>query len=81
MAEHNQRFDSFEQWVDRAQSWLTRHPKFDQKFYRAVCFDSRGNILLVGGDFRDAAYPVHWVWPDQNLFERIKLIQEEGNDR
>lgn len=77
MAEDNQRFDSFNQWLDKAPSWLTRHPDYEKTFFRAVCFDNTGKICWNGGDFDEATYPVHWVWPDQNLFERIDAIRKE----
>lgn len=65
MAEHNQRFDSFQEWVNKASSWLTRRGKFE----RAVCFDAKGRWCGCGGDFMrardDNAFPVRWLWPDQ----------------
>lgn len=69
MAEHNQRFDTFNQWVSKASSWLTRHPAFHQERFRAICFDSKGRLCRNGGDMMRArdedAFPVRWVWPDQ----------------
>lgn len=78
MAEHNQQFDDFQQWVSKASSWLTRHEDYHDglfgrgdylKDFRAVCFDSKGRICKAGADFHRArdenAFPVHWYWPDQ----------------
>lgn len=76
----DQRFDTFNQWVDRASSRLTCHEKYnntehgDKKGWRghhftALCFDSFGRRCLNGGDFERArdenAFPVWWIWPDQ----------------
>ncbi len=70
--EGNQRFDTFEQWVNKASSWLTRHANYSDKphdQFRAFCFDSLGRRCAIGADFHRArdedAFPVHWVWPDQ----------------
>ena len=72
MAEYNQRFDSFQEWVNKASSWLTRHPDYHDyahSQFKAVCFDSKGRHVKNGGDFARArdedAFPVHWLWPDQ----------------
>ena len=69
MAEHDQRFDTFEQWVNKASSWLTRYPGYDDKRFRATCLDSAGRPCLIGRDFMRArdegTFPVHWRWPDQ----------------
>lgn len=69
MAEHNQRFDSFEQWVNKASSWLTRHPDYNDPYFRAYCFDAKGRQCLIGKDFMRArdedAFPIRWIWPDQ----------------
>ena len=64
MAEHNQQFDSFTQWVNKGSHWLMRrHPD------RAVCFDSIGRVCANGGDFMrardESTFPVHYLWPDQ----------------
>ena len=64
MAEHNQQFDSFEQWCSKASSWLTRRGSDD----RAICFDAKGRRCRIGGDFMRArdegAFPVSWVWAE-----------------
>lgn len=92
MAEHNQRFDTFEQWVSKASSWLTRHPRYNNtehgdkvgwrgKHFTAMCFDSKGRRVCNGGDFQRArdedAFPVHWMWPDQLLELAVKHKLEE----
>lgn len=76
----NQRFDTFDQWVNRARSWLTSHPQYnntelgDKKGWRgshftALCFDSLGRRCRCGEDMMRArdegAFPVWWIWPDQ----------------
>lgn len=69
MAEHNQRFDSFGQWVNKGRSWLTRHPDYSPECFRAVCFDAKGRHVKDGAGFmladREGAFPVRWLWPDQ----------------
>lgn len=68
MSEHNQRFDSFEQWVAKASIRLTRHPHYlntehpthvDTTGWRgphftAICFDTAGRICRNGGDMMRA---------------------------
>ena len=72
MGEHNQQFDSFMEWVNKARPWLTRRQRFDssgQPYNRAVCFDINGRLCACGADFMRArdedAFPVRWLWPDQ----------------
>lgn len=76
MAEHNQLFDSYQEWVNRADRWLTRHPRFDGdewtrpgENYRAICFDAKGRICRRGAELMRArdenAFPVRWIWPHQ----------------
>ena len=72
MAEHDQRFDDFTQWANKASSWLTRHPEYregDAMPFRAICFDAKGRLCQHGGDFKRAheegTFPVYWLWPDQ----------------
>jgi len=81
MAEVDQQFPCFQTWVNKASSWLTRHERYGQ-FFKAICFDSFGRICLNGGDMRradeDGAFPVYWVWPDQNLFNMIDSIQRKN---
>jgi hypothetical protein len=73
MAEHNQQFDSFEQWVNKASSWLTRHPLYDGKTFRATCVDAKGRWCFGGKEFMRArdegAFPITWRWPDQQETE------------
>lgn len=80
MAEHDQQFDTHIQWVNKATSWLTRHPLYNNtehskskpwrgRHFSAICFDTKGRICSNGGDMRRAdeenCFPVKWVWPDQ----------------
>lgn len=78
MSEATQSFSSFQEWVNKAQSWLTRHERYGE-FFKAVCFDSKGRICKNGGDFKraydDNSFPVYWIWPDQNLFNMIDSIE------
>ena len=65
MAEHNQEFRSFEEWCNKASSWLTRRgPDI-----HAICYDRLGRHCTIGRDFMRArdedAFPVRWLWPDQ----------------
>lgn len=65
MAEHNQEFETFETWVNKAPSWLTQRGKNE----RAICFDTAGRHCCCGGDMMRArdegTFPVRWLWPDQ----------------
>jgi hypothetical protein len=72
MAEFNQQFDSFQEWVNKGTSWLTRHPLYsreDWRHFTAICYDTKGHRVTCGGDFQSAsdegAFPVRWIWPDQ----------------
>jgi uncharacterized Fe-S cluster protein YjdI len=73
MSEASQSFESFEQWRNKATSWLTCHEQYSD-YFRAICFDSKGMICLNGGHFKVATYPVYWIWPDQNLFNMIDSV-------
>jgi hypothetical protein len=76
VAEHDQQFDSFQQWVNKASSWLTRRGQF----VRAVCFDTQGRACPNGGAFMRArdegAFPVRWLWPDQIAALAVKHADE-----
>lgn len=65
MAEHDQQFETFQTWVNKASSWLRRRGEF----VRAVCFDAKGRHCGIGRDFMrardDDAFPVRFLWPDQ----------------
>ncbi len=78
MAEHDQRFNSFQEWVNKAESWLTRHSLYDGKDFRALCFDTKGRICRIGKDFMlardEGTFPVRWIWPDQII---EKLLNEK----
>lgn len=73
MAEHNQQFNNHDQWVNKASSWLTRHPEYRPQGhhdeFRTICFDTKGRICRNGRDFARAhdeeTFPVRWFWPDQ----------------
>jgi hypothetical protein len=76
----DQCFDNFEQWVFRAQSWLTCHHDYNNtehgeergwrgEHFTALCFDMKGRRCTRGEHFMRArdegAFPVWWIWPDQ----------------
>lgn len=50
-------FDSFQCWVNKAQSWIDKY---------AVCIDAKGRRCLIGADFMRArdedAFPVRFFW-------------------
>lgn len=73
-------FISFQEWVNKASSWLTQHPEYNNtehgetkgwrgKHFTALCFDQKGRPIHNGGEMRRAdeegAFPVWWIWPDQ----------------
>ncbi len=68
MAEHNQQFDTFTEWLNKASSWLTRRLPD-----RVACFDSKGRLCSSGKDFMRArdegTFPVRWVWPGEVLIQ------------
>lgn len=76
MGEHNQQFDNFQQWVNKAPSWLTRYEG------KAICFDSKGRHVTNGGGFMQArdedAFPVRWVWDWQVAAYMPKLMSEDA---
>lgn len=76
MAEHNQQFDTFEQWVSKAEWWLTRRGSL----VRATCIDQKGRICQIGKHFMlardEGAFPVVWVWPED---EKFTLRREPNN--
>jgi len=76
----DQQFDTFNQWVSRASSWLTCHADYNNTehgetdgwrghHFTAICFDAKNRICRNGADFKRArdedAFPVRWIWPDQ----------------
>ncbi len=72
----HQRFDTHQQWVNRASCVLAAHPRYNEGInysepspFKAVCFDSKGRLCRNGGDMARArdedAFPVYWLWPDQ----------------
>jgi len=84
MAENDQKFDSFTQWVNKASSWLTRHDDYHPERFRAICYDSKGRRCAIGGDFMRArdegTFPVSWLWPDQIAEMAAKLAQYESQE-
>jgi hypothetical protein len=49
------RFSSFQQWVDKAQSWFqTRIPEPARSRHRYVAVDATGRVCLIGADFMRA---------------------------
>lgn len=70
MIEHNQQFDSFDEWENRAELWLGVDIPW------ATCIDARDRIVKSRGDFTRArdenAFPVRWYWSGQT----IKLVRE-----
>lgn len=66
---YNQKFDTFEHWVNKASSWLTRHPCYNNtqhptqtgdkgwrgEHFTAMCFDSLGRRCRIGRDFQRAS--------------------------
>jgi len=85
MAEYNQQFDTFQQWVNKASSWLTRRGSG----ISVICYDTKGRVCRIGGDFMRArdegAFPVRWIWPEQaaNLALRAlePLTDDQAKDR
>lgn len=76
----DQTFDNFQQWVNKASSWLTCHHEYNDTqhgetkgwrghHFTALCFDSLGRRCRNGADMQRArdedAFPVWWIWPDQ----------------
>lgn len=65
MAELNQQFDSFDEWLEKGQLW-TRRPKSTEA---AICFDAKGRICNGVEGFKrarnESAFPVRWLWPSQ----------------
>ena len=68
MSAKNQRFETFQEWVDHASTWLTSHPYYAPSF-RVSCFDTLWRPCRSGADFMRArdenTFPVRWWWPDQ----------------
>lgn len=68
MSELNQQFDTFDQWVNKASSWLTRYPlnadgsdpsgmtdsELEAMPYKAICFDALGRVCSCGRHFMRA---------------------------
>ena len=71
------RFESFDQWVNKAQSWFPRHGfhKTNLQTEKPVCVDAKGRICRIGLDFMEArdedAFPVtvHYYRDRRNAME------------
>lgn len=76
----NQRFDTFDDWVNRAPYALTMHFDYNDTehgktkgwrghHFKALCFDQLGRRCRQGSDFMRArdegTFPIWYVWPDQ----------------
>lgn len=73
-----QKFSSFDDWVDTATrklAWQARDKNLRVKIItppeqeRAICYDTKGRRCFIGRDFHTArdegTFPVHYIWPDQ----------------
>lgn len=74
MAEENQQFDTYEEWVSYRHEWLFVTNRAGELVEpddreRAICFDSLGRRMSTGRDFvlaqKAGTFPVRWLWPDQ----------------
>lgn len=78
MSEHNQQFETFEEWCSKAPAWLTRHPQYNVPTFRALCFDTLDRVCASRKEFERArdedVFPVRWLWPDQ-AFAAVKLLR------
>lgn len=74
MSEADQQFDTFQQWVSRASSWLTRYEG------KAICFDRKGRQCFMGREFMRArdenTFPVFWIW-DWQVPGLYALLEEK----
>lgn len=68
MAEHDQQFDFYQQWVNKGSVWLSRRGAN----VHAVCHDRLGRLChdyLTFTAAKDSnAFPVRWFWPEQIVF-------------
>jgi len=89
----DQTFDNFQQWVNKASSWLTCHNEYNDTqhgenkgwrghHFTALCFDSFGRRCRIGADMQRArdedAFPVWWIWPDQIVPALSKALGQDG---
>lgn len=85
-------FSGHTDWVRYATSALTAHENHNNTehsedigwrghHFTAMCYDQKNVRCRNGRDFKDASYPVWWVWPDQipELVSRLAL-SKGGND-
>jgi hypothetical protein len=72
MAEHDQQFETFQTWVDKASSWLARRGA-----EQAICLDAKGRLCSMGRDWMrardESAFPVRWLWPEQVAAELAEI--------
>ena len=72
MSEHDQTFEHFHTWVNKASSWLTRRGPYEH----AICLDAKNRVCRNGGDFMRArdegAFPIRWLWPDDVAAQAAK---------
>lgn len=59
-------FDNFQQWVNRASTWLTGRQGSTGESLGAICIDAKGRRCNIGKDFMRArdedAFPVRFFW-------------------
>lgn len=64
MIEHDQQFETFQAWINKASSWLTWRGPQDH----FVCLDAKNRVCRNGGDMwrahNEGAFPVRWLWPE-----------------
>lgn len=85
MTEHNQQFDTYDEWLSKGELWMRRVGSTE----RPVCFDVKGRICNGTVGFMrardDSAFPVRWLWPSQipeiiNRAENLATAVAAGRD-
>lgn len=65
-----QDFESFQQWVNKASSWIDKH---------AICFDAKGRRCRIGKDFMlardEGAFPVFYTWDKEEADEAMSALR------
>lgn len=73
------KFDSYQHWVNKAQSWL-KSP--DHR--RAMCVDSMGRRCAIGADFMrardESTFPVHFFWECEVVTPPAAVQPDNGRD-
>jgi hypothetical protein len=91
----DQKFDSFEAWVNKAIFALTRHEKHNNtehgakgwrgEHFVALCFDTKGRRCRNGKDMMRArdegCFPVRYIWPDQYESAVFELLRAFNDAR